>query len=242
MNCPNCKKALPDDMLSKLNFCPLCGGKLYEAGKEYLIQVTCTGQRSFDGSTMLLFVDDTELYDLKPGEDIYFSARAGFHTLKFRHKIRDKVIQILLSANYSIKAYYNSLSGLIETSVSEVDENNYALVFGGAEMTEPSMVSTDGQKGFDILLGEDDPEYELRVTSGLKEGILRLYSERGEFSSQKDFKKEVFFYKDIVDVKKKMGSIDLVFTGNVHKIYSIPKDTYNEILAFLTNRIEDARA
>ena len=74
--------------------------------------------------------------------------------------------------------------------------------------------------------------------SGKKEGILRLYAERVEFSSKKDFKKEVVQYRDVVEVRKRMGSIDLICAGNVHKVYSIPKDIYNEVMAFLTNRIE----
>ncbi|MCR5557695.1 MAG: hypothetical protein K6F75_09090 [Butyrivibrio sp.] len=239
MNCPNCKKALPDNVNTKINFCPYCGGKLYEDGKEFLIEVVCTGQRNLSGGTMMLFVDDAIYYEVDPGSKIYFTARAGFHTLKFRHKIRNKTIQLLLGANYSIKVYYNSLSGLIETNVSEVDEKQYDSVFGDARITPPVMVTSDGQKGFDIMLGEDEPEYEINVTSGLKEGILKVYAERCEFGSEKDFKKEVVQYKDVVEVRKKMGAVDLFCVGNVHKVYSIPKDTYNEVMAFLTNRVEE---
>ena len=239
MNCPNCRKILPDRVNNKINFCPFCGGKLYEDGKEYLVEVSCTGQRNLSGGTMMLFVDDTIYYEVDPGDKIYFTARAGFHSFKFRHKIRSKTIQLLLTANYSIKVYYNTLSGLIETNVSEVDEKQYDSVFGEAALTPPVMVSSDGQRGFDIMLGEDEPEYEISVTSGFKEGILRIYAERCEFSSEKDFKKEVVYLKDVLAVKKKMGSIDFVCAGNVHKVYSIPKDIYNEVMAFLNNRIEE---
>ena len=103
-------------------------------------------------------------------------------------------------------------------------------------MTKPVMVSEDGQRGIDIMLGEDEPEYEINVTSGLKEGILRIYSERLEFTEQGDFKKDIVQYKDVVAVRKKLGSIDVQCAGNVHKVYSIPKDIYNEVMAFLTNR------
>ncbi len=239
MNCPNCKKVLPDNVNTKINFCPYCGGKLYEDGKDFLIEVICTGQRNLSGGTMMLFVDDTSFYEVEPGNTIYFPVRAGFHTLKFKHKIRNKSIQLLVGANYSIKVYFNSLSGLIETNVTEVDEKQYDTVFGNVKITQPVMVTNEGQKGFDIMLGEDEPEYELSVTTGLKEGILRLYAERCEFSSKKDFKKEIVQYKDVVEVKRKMGSVDLVCVGNVHKVYSIPKDIYNEVMAFLTNRIEE---
>ncbi len=239
MNCPNCKKVLPDNVNTKINFCPYCGGKLYEDGKDFLIEVICTGQRNLSGGTMMLFVDDTSFYEVEPGNTIYFPVRAGFHTLKFKHKIRNKSIQLLVGANYSIKVYFNSLSGLIETNVTEVDEKQYDTVFGNVKITQPVMVTNEGQKGFDIMLGEDEPEYELSVTTGLKEGILRLYAERCEFSSEKDFKKEIVQYKDVVEVKRKMGSVDLVCVGNVHKVYSIPKDIYNEVMAFLTNRIDE---
>lgn len=228
-------------MSSTINFCPLCGGKLYEDGKEYLVQVSCAGQRSFDGTNMMLFVDDTTMYELIPGEDVYFNARAGFHNLKFRHKIRTKTIQILLSSNFSIKAYYNSLSSLIETSVAEVDEKNKDA-FLDAQITPPVMVSSEGQRGFDIMLGEDDPEYEFSSTSGLKEGVLRLFYERLEFHSAKDFKKEMLQYKDIVSIRKKMGAVDFLCEGNVHKVYSIPKDIYNEVLVFLNNRIDEVNS
>ena len=104
-------------------------------------------------------------------------------------------------------------------------------------MAVPVMESEDGTRSFDVILGEDDPDYEIKVTSGLREGTLRLYSERCEFSIEGNFKNEITSYKDVAEVKKKMGSIDIVCDGNVHKVYSIPKDTYNEVLAYLTNRI-----
>jgi len=188
---------------------------------------------------MMLFLDDTSFYEVEPGNTIYFPVRAGFHTFKFKHKIRNKSIQLLIGSDYSIKVYYNSLSGLIETNVAEVDDKQRDAVFGDAKITQPVMVTNEGQRGFDIMLGEDDPEYELSVTSGLKEGTLRLYAERCEFSSEKDFKKEIVQYKDVLEVRKKMGAVDLVCAGNVHKVYSIPKDTYNEVMAFLTNRIDE---
>lgn len=30
--------------------------------------------------------------------------------------------------------------------------------------------------------------------------------------------------------------IDILCDGNIHKIYSIPKDIYNEVMSFLNNR------
>ena len=56
-----------------------------------------------------------------------------------------------------------------------------------------------------------------------------------------DMAKEVVDYKNVISVKKKMGTIDILCDGNVHKIYSIPKDIYNEVMSFLSNRIEDVR-
>ncbi len=236
MYCHSCKNVLPDNLNTKLNFCPICGGKLFEAGKEFLVEVTCTGQRSLNGETMMLFVDESIFYQLNPGEKIYFAANAGFHTLKFRHKIRNKTIQILLASDFSIRVNYNSLSSLIETSVSEVDEKDRDTVFGNIEITKPVMVSSDGQRGLDIMLGDDEPVYEIKSTSGLKEGILRIYSERLEFTENGDFKKDVVLFKDMVAVRKKLGSIDVQCAGNVHKVYSIPKDIYNEVMSVLTNR------
>ncbi len=237
MNCPKCNHILPDNISNKINFCPFCGGKLFEDDKDFMIEITCTGQRNLAGGVIMLFLDDTTLYEIQPGENIYITVRAGFHTMKFRHKIRNKTIHILVTNNYSIRAYYNSLSGLIETVVSEVDDKQYAMTFANAIIAKPTMVTNQGEKGLDILLGEDEPEYEINATSGFKEGILRIYAERCEFSCEKDFNKEVVKYSDVVAIKKKMGSLDIQCVGNVHKVYSIPKDIYNEVLSFLTNRV-----
>lgn len=237
MNCPKCNHILPENISKKINFCPFCGEKLFEDGKDFMVEISCTGQRNLDGGIIMLFLDDTTLYEIQPGDRIFITLRAGFHNLKFRHKIRNKAINLLVSNNYSIRAYYNSLSGLIETTVSEVDDKLYASVFSNARIAKPTMVTNQGEKGLDILLGEDEPEYEINATSGFKEGILRIYAERCEFSSEKDFNKEVVQYKDVVAIKKKMGSLDIQCAGNVHKVYSIPKDIYNEVLAFLTNRV-----
>ena len=63
---------------------------------------------------------------------------------------------------------------------------------------------TGSKKVGTVVIGEaelDDPEYEINATSGFKEGILRLYAERLEFSSEKDFKKEIIQYimkKDVI--------------------------------------------
>ncbi|WP_026652559.1 zinc ribbon domain-containing protein [Butyrivibrio proteoclasticus] len=242
MNCPNCNKQLNNNIKDNVNFCPFCGAKLFEAGKDYLITIACAGQRHSVAHDMMVFVDDSELYKVKPGESICFSARAGFHNLKFRHNIRNKSIQLLLSSDYDIKANYNTLTGLIETNVTKVDPKDVpAAGRGQVKLTKPEMVSQNGGKDFDVLLGEDEPEIEIRATSGFKEGILRLYSERLEFTSDTQLKKEVVLYKTVSDVRKKMGSVDIQCEGNVHKIYSIPKDSYNEVIAFLTNRIEATR-
>lgn len=239
MNCPKCKNILSDRISSKINFCPICGEKLFEEGTEYLIEVTSQGQSAIDNTSMMLFVDETSFYEMKPGEKVYFKAKGGFHTLKFRYKIRNKSIQILVNHDFSIKAYFNTISGLIETSVNELDEKNREKSFGKVDISKPVMVSKDGQRGFDIMLGEDEPEFELVVTSGLKEGVLKIFAERCEFKCEKDMKKEVVQYKDVVEVKKKMGSVDIVCGGNVHKVYSIPKENYNEVMAFLTNRVAE---
>jgi hypothetical protein len=237
MECPKCRDDLPDSLSDKFKYCPFCGTKLFEDGAEYMIEISCTGQRNLD-SEMLLFVDESVLYEIKPGESIYFPAKAGFHTLKFRYKIRNKIIHILLSSSFSVKASFNSLSGLIETVVNAVDDKNVKAIFRNSTLAVPVMFSGEGQKGVEVMLGEDEPEYELRVSAGLKEGILRIYTDRLEFSPDKELKKEVTHYKDALSVSRKLGSIDIRCEGNVHKVYSIPKDIYNEVMAFLTNRIQ----
>ena len=242
MICPKCGKPLPDNINMRINFCPLCGDKLFEAGKKYLIEVQCVGQREGDNAQMMIFLDDRTMYEVKAGESICFAVDAGFHSVKFRQKIRSKTITILATCGYIIKTYYNTLSGLIETSVSMVDNSEQGITEKELEskaLTPPVMVSEDGIRSFDVLLGDDDPEYEIKVTSGLKEGVLRIYTERCEFSPSNKFKKEVIHYKNVSGVRKKMGSIDIQCDGNVHKVYSIPKDIYNEVLAFLNNRVED---
>lgn len=245
MNCPKCGKQLPENMNIRMNFCPACGDKLFVAGRKYLIEIQCVGQRESENSAMMVFLDDRHLYEALPGETICFAVEAGFHTLKFRQKIRSKTINLLVTSSYVLKAYYNTLSGLIETSVGIVDDSEKGIdpkELAKKELTSPVMISEDGQRTFDIMLGDDDPEYEIKVTSGLKEGILRLYSERCEFSPSSSYAKEVTHYKNVLAVRKKMGSLDIQCEGNVHKVYSIPKDIYNEVMAFLTNRISEVQA
>jgi hypothetical protein len=222
----------------------MCGDRLFDEGKKYLIEVQCTGQRGGENDVMMVFVDDMHMYEVRPGESISFAVEAGFHTIKFRHKIRSRSISLLVSCSYSIRAYFNTLSGLIETSVNMVENSAGGLSASeltDKKLTKPVMVSEDGKRSFDVMLGDDDPEYEIKVTSGLKEGILRIYSERLEFSPSDELKKDIINYKNVTSVKRKMGSIDVQCEGNVHKVYSIPKDIYNEVLAFLTNRVGEVQ-
>ena len=241
MNCPNCNVALPDGINTRINFCPSCGGKLYQSGKKYLIEVMCTGQRSFEGSDMLLFVDDKAAYDLIANEKIVLSVNAGFHSFRFKKGLRSKSIQLLISGNYTIKVYYNTLSGLFETTITEVLDENYEEVFGNAKSVGPMLTAHEKKEEFDTLLGENNPDYVINATSGFREGILRLYAGRCEFSCG-DINREVTQYKDMLSVKKKTGSIDIICAGNVHKVYSIPKDIYNEVIAYLNNKIEKIKS
>ncbi len=227
-----------------IKFCPICGEKLFVDGKSYVIEVQCIGQRENEDSFMMLFIDDRQMYEVRPGESINIALDAGFHNLKFRQKIRSKTISLLVTSGYAIRSYYNSLSGLIETNIQKVDGGGGELtpnLRGSLKITKPVMVSEDGKKAFDIMLGDDDPEYEFGATSGLYEGVLRLYSERLEFSLEGRYKKEVLQYKEIVGIRRKMGALDIECAGNVHKVYSIPKDIYNEVMAFLTNRISEVQ-
>ena len=163
--------------------------------------------------------------------------------LKFRQKIRSKNISLLVNSGYSIKATYNTISGLIETNIikfEEEDEDSERRI-NEADLTAPSMVSEAGARGFDSLLGVDEPEYKVKATEGLKEGMLSIYTERLEFKGKTDLAKEVVDFRNVISVKKKMGTIDILCDGNVHKIYSIPKDIYNEVMSFLNNRIEELR-
>ncbi len=228
-------------MILRLKFCPFCGEPLFQAGKHYLIEVQCSGQRDDNGTVMMVFVDERQLFEGRPGEIISFTVSSGFHILKFRHKIRNKQISLLVNANYEIRASYNTISGLIETTVNRVQGTAGgmdAIAIANSNLSVPVMVADEGQKSFDVLLGEDDPEYEIMVSSGLQEGVLKIFSERCEFTPQGKLKKETTQYKEVLAVRKKMGSIDMLCEGNVHKVYSIPKDIYNEVLAFLNNRIE----
>ena len=244
MNCPNCKKVLPDNINLRINFCPMCGKKLFEDGKDYLIQIACVGQRGADGNAMMVFLDEKQMYEVKPGETICFAVRAGFHSLKFRQKIRNKNITLLVNSGYAIKASYNTVSGLIETNVVKFDDEDDETAkkrVSEATLTAPVMVSETGARGFDSVLGVDDPEFEVNATEGLKEGVLSIYSERLEFMGKNDMAKEVVDFKNVISVKKKMGTVDILCDGNIHKIYSIPKDIYNEVMSYLNNRIEDVR-
>ena len=207
--------------------------------KRYLIQIQTNFTRE-QGEKMMVFVDDRELYEAKPMETISIVLEEGFHMIRFRYKIRDKLMPLLVSSGYTIAANYNSLSGLIEVNIRKtpdsengIDDNELKFM----DMTEPSVVSKEGRKGLDIAIEDDDPVYVFSGTSGLKEGVLRIYEKRLEFATTKDLKIETVRYSNVIAVKPKMGSIDLQCEGNVHKVYSIPKENYNEVMAFLNNRI-----
>ena len=244
MRCPNCKQILSDSISFKVNFCPICGKKLYDENKKYLLRVFTTGQGENNANNLYVFVDEKYLYEIKPNSGMLVILNSGFHNIKFRHNIRDKEINLLIDSDYEIKAYYNTLTGLIETNVTEVEgtqDGNSARSTPESELTKPIMVSDSGVSGLEAALGNDAPEYDIKATSGLRMGVLKLYSERLEFSAEGNFKKEIVDYRDIVSVKKKMGSIDVECTGNVHKVYSIPKDIYNEVIVFLNNKMQEVR-
>lgn len=239
MNCPHCGNVLPDELNTAVRFCPVCGKPLFEAGRQYKVLIQCSGQRLAEGDQILILLDEKYLYEVRPGDNICFAADSGFHTIKFRRGIRNKVISLIVTSGFIIKCYFNTLSGLIETSVNAVDENQDSpelRELQSVPVSEPLMVSDIGERGFDAVLGEDAPEIEVKVTSGFENGTLRLYTDRFEFSSDNKLKNDVIKYKDVLSVSRKMGSVDIQCAGNVHKVYSIPKDTYNEVIAFLTNK------
>ncbi len=245
MNCPGCGKVLPDFMTADMRFCPYCGERLYEDGIYYLIEIQCGGRRAGDETVMMVFVDDRQLYEVKPGENISFAVTSGFHALKFRQNVRSRTINLLIGSDYFIRAYYNPLSGLIETNIKKIEDSEIGFSRRDLDdkvLTNPVMVSEDGKKSFDILLGDDDPDFEFKTTSGFKEGVLRLYSERCEFSPKNQLKKELIHYTNIIAVRKKIGAVDLQCDGNVHIVYSIPKDIYNEVMAFLNNKINEVKS
>ena len=242
MRCPSCKQVLNDKISAKLNFCPLCGTKLYYEDRNYLLHIYSVGQRDNSASALIVFIDERLMYEVKPGDGLMIPLNGGFHSLKFRCGVRTKAIQIIFDSDFEIKAYFNTLTGLIETSILPIDgtqEAHTSEEVAQMEIAQPIMVSEAGERGFDTLLGVDEPDYSMRATSGFLEGVLRLYSDRMEFSPDGNTRDEVTDYIKIVDVKKKMGAIDVECAGNVHKVYSIPKDIYNEVIVYLTNRIKE---
>ncbi|WP_026516627.1 zinc ribbon domain-containing protein [Butyrivibrio sp. MC2021] len=240
MKCPKCGGLIKE----KMNFCPFCGKKVFEQGLEYLVKITCLGQRDEERSAMKIFVDDDKLYEVKPGETICFAAKSGYHTFKFRHKIRNKTIQIQLLSNYIIKTYYNTLTGLIETNVTGIDDMEdpeAKAEFDDITLTDPVLTS-ENRKWEITSIDNDGPDYEIKASSGFKEGTLSLFAERCEFRSDNDMKIDVTEYKNVIKITKKLGSVAFECGGKIHKVYSIPKDTYNEVLAYLTNHIEAINA
>ncbi len=236
MRCSNCGEMISD----RANFCPICGKKATPDAGEYLVKIACQGQRDDENNVMRVFLDDNKLYEVKPGESICFSAGAGFHNLKFRYKIRSKPIQIFLSSNYLIKVYYNPLTGLIETavtSVSDMDDSEAEDEFKDTFINEP-VVSSDEKNWAVSDIDKDRPEYEVLATSGFKEGVLSIFGERCEFKCKSTPKAEIIYYKNVRAIKRRMGTITLECEGKIHKVYSIPKDSYNEIMVYLTNHIE----
>lgn len=241
MNCPKCKGKIPDRGSEQLNYCPFCGAKLFDAEKEYMIEVTNIGHRNLERA-MILFVDDRAFYELKPEESIFFPITGGYHTFKFRYDIRTKPIQIMVSSNFTIRVNYNSLSSLIETAVSAVDKDSFMELTKNSKRAVPVAHSAKSGGRDTALLSEDGPEFEMRVSTGLKEGLLRIYADRMEFSADNELKKEITNFTEVVSVSKKLGSIDIRCDGNVHKIYSIPKDIYNEVIAYLNNKISKIKS
>ena len=247
MKCPKCGKILPENINSKIKFCIYCGEELFEEGEKYTIQINVIGARSDGMGPMLVFVDDKEMFETKIMDNIYIQVPAGFHEFKFRKGIRSKSISLLINSNFMIRATFNTLSGLIDTKITMVTEDliNSGTVevpdFTKVPIAKPAVVSFDGAKTFDVMLGDDDPEFDFNTASGLTEGILRVFSNRLEFISEGQYKKETLNYENIVGIRRKMGSVDIQCEGNVHKIYSIPKDIYNDVLAYLTNRISEVK-
>ena len=236
---------LPDNINIRINFCPLCGEKIFDEGRKYLMEIQCTGQRDDEERPMMVFLDDRQMYEVKPGDNICFPCSAGFHNLKFKYKIRSRAISLLVSSGFVIKTSFNSVSGLIETNISKVPNTSGGLSdeeLSEKNLTQPVMVSPDGRRSFDILLGEDEPSFEFKSSSGLSHGTMRIYAERCEFSQEGQIKKDITGYKSVSAVKKRMGAIELQLDGNVRKVYSIPKDIYNEVLSYLTNRVETVRS
>lgn len=236
MKCPKCGARLKSNM----NFCPFCGGKMFEQGTEYLIKISCQGPRDDEKTVMKVFLDDEKLYEVKPGESICFSAKAGYHVIKFRHKIRSKTIQLQLQSNFLIKTYYNTITGLIETNVNGIEDMadpDNKKTFAGEPLSEP--VLTKANKKWEITsIDKDGPDYEIKASSGFKEGTLYLFAERCEFKCESDFKVDVTEYKNVLKVTRKLGSVAFECAGKIHKVYSIPKESYNEIMAYLTNHVE----
>lgn len=244
MRCPNCKQTLADNINTKVNFCPFCGKRLYDTSKHYLMHIYSMGAVDMALGNMLVFIDERLMYEVKAGEGLLIVLEAGFHTIKFRVGVRNKSIQILLDADFEIKAHFNTATSLIETLVNEMEgteDGHNAESISKEEISQPVMISETGEKGFETVLGDDMPEYEFKASSGLLEGELKLYSERLEFTPAGGMKKETLDYKNIVAVNRKMGTIDVQCAGNVHKVYSIPKDIYNEVIVFLTKKIEEVK-
>lgn len=244
MRCHNCKQILDDKISSKLNFCPLCGTRLFDESKTFFVTIYSVGQRENVAGDMLIFVDERILYEATPGNGVFFNINGGFHTIKFRTGVRTKVIQILIDSDFEIRAYFNSLTSLIETNVNPLEGTGAGHTpkeIAAEQFTEPKMVSDIGEKGFQMILGEEEPDYDVEATSGLMVGKLKIYGDRMEFSPDRINKTDVTDFIKIVGVRRKMGAIDVQCEGNVHKIYSIPKDTYNEIMVYLTNRIQEIR-
>ena len=242
MICPNCGNSLPEKLNMQVQYCPMCGGRFYDTGKKYLIEIQFLSFSDSDSQKMFVLLDEEKLYEVKCGDTICFAVSPGKHSINFRYLIRNKSITILVTCGYAIGVSYNTGSGLIETNISKVENSAEGITeeeLKDKKLTDPVMITGADFKDIETMLGEEEPDYVLEATTGFKEGRLCLYSEKMEFTPVKDFKKESLSYNDIVAVKKKMGAIDVECVGNVHKVYSIPKEIYNEVLAYLNNRIAD---
>ena len=243
MICPKCLK----EVGSKFKFCPYCGESL-DNKDTIKLTIVRKGQRFEDNPAMTVFIDDTSVYHINSGEKIVLNIAAGWHSIKFAFKVREKTIDLNITQNQMIEVEYNTLSGLLETVLTP--RLNYTFKDGKVKQVE-NAASSATEINLDVAASRADsaviaemrannnkPMFVIKTTTGFLKGELFIYADRAEFVTDNNKKSTVIKYSNVKSVDKKMGNLDIVEKNDNHNIYVIPREKFNDVYVYLNEHVK----
>ena len=118
MFCPNCGS----ELLAGAKFCASCGNPVSaissnmdqtetEELKNYIITIKRASQFYVINPAINLTLDDRESYKIANGETIRISVPSGEHTLTFSSGIRNKVVRVNVTGDFSLAVHWNRVTG-----------------------------------------------------------------------------------------------------------------------------------